>query len=290
MVTPLAPPKGAADGPSYRSSPNAAQARAAAQMRNSPEELTAAADQMSAHVVQPRTLSNARSLVVTPACVAGQDRGAHVDMIQQRGFTALEPRSIETLESLRPLRQTRSCPEQQEKAEDDGDVDHHRAEGVPPNGRPLVFGQRGGLVVSMPGSLVSKAKAAPQDVVASLRLGGHSMRRGRLPGRRLRLLAFESIEIEVGLDAARENVARRDRPKRSQHAPRVRPARRATTRHGGPLVRSAPWTAEIHSAPALVPRVRYTTRSRPPRRAPARGPHTPACARPSNRPAPCIAE
>ena len=140
LVLNLAPPKGAVDGPSHRSSPNAAQARAAAQMRNSPEELTAAADQMSSHVVQPRTLPNTRGLVGTPACVTGQDRRAHVDMLEQGGLAGLEPRSIEALEGLRPLRQTGSCPEQKKKAEYHRDVERDRAEGMPPNGRSFAFG------------------------------------------------------------------------------------------------------------------------------------------------------
>jgi ribosomal protein L30/L7E len=61
-------------------------------------------------------------------------------MLQQRGLTGLEPRSIETLEGLRPLRQTRSSSEQKQKSENERDVDHDGSECMPPYGLALRLG------------------------------------------------------------------------------------------------------------------------------------------------------
>jgi len=67
-------------------------------MRDAPEKLAAAPNEMSAHVMQPR----AASAVIALRCRAGpqvrQDRCAHVDVSEQRRFARPQPRSIEALE------------------------------------------------------------------------------------------------------------------------------------------------------------------------------------------------
>src|ERR1700722_13790720 len=162
----------AVDGPGDGPSPDAAQIRAAAQVRNAPKELAASADQVSADMVQAWAPSSARRFVAAPARIARQYRRAHVDVLEQRRFSGFEPRPIQPLEIRRPLRQARACPEQQQESQDDRNVDRDGSKRMTPHGRPFELGPIGGLIISLPAPLVSKAKAAAQDVIVPFRLGG----------------------------------------------------------------------------------------------------------------------
>lgn len=105
-------------------------------MRHSPEQLAAPAHQVAAHVMQPRTLADTGRLIGRPA-QAREHGGAHLDVIEQGPLARLEARPIQSIETLRPLRQPRARSEQQQETQNHRYVDGHGSQRMTPERRAL---------------------------------------------------------------------------------------------------------------------------------------------------------
>ena len=101
-------------------------------MWHAPEDLAAAANEVPADVMKPRTHPAGERLASQVITVLREHWRRNLDVFKQRRFSATQAPPIEMLERPRPLRQSAARREQEEECEQHGNVQRNRADGVPP--------------------------------------------------------------------------------------------------------------------------------------------------------------
>src|SRR4029077_10245805 len=123
------------EGPRYGARAHDARARTAPKMGYAPEDLAAAAHEVSADVVKPRTQPGSSGLPSLVLPVLRQHGGAHLNVIQQWLLPVVAPPPVEVLECLRALRQSVAGREEEKECEQHRNVHRYRADRVTPQGK-----------------------------------------------------------------------------------------------------------------------------------------------------------
>src|SRR6516225_3504159 len=88
-----------------------------------------------------------------------------------------------------------------------------------PHGKTLLAREPGAPVILRPALLVPEAKAAAENVLVRALAVVDPPGESRFFVGRLRLLARRRVEVEVGLDAAREHIGGTGAPERAHQSP-----------------------------------------------------------------------
>jgi hypothetical protein len=138
-------------------------------------------------------------------------------VIQQWGLSRARPGPVQAFELRRPPRQARARRQEQKEGQQHGNVGGNRSERMVRHRRLLLGTERRAPVVIRPRALESESETSAQQSQPSIGRIGHADRRTFVFIRRIGLLVFPGVHIEVRFHAAREQVEVRisDAPKRS---------------------------------------------------------------------------